>query len=588
MKVKVRNKDMLSSNLIEHVLLSRGVPKEQVTNYLFPDELRKPTYEGLDNIEEAVLLLKKHADNNSKIYIQIDTDADGMTSASIMYQFLINELKLNDENIVHFMENTKKHGISVDEVMKVKPDLVIVPDASSGEFEIHKQLQDAGIDVLVLDHHLVEGNEYSKHAVVVNNQLSKDFKHKGLTGANIVLLFCECYKDTFGVEVNLDKYLDLATVGMIADRGSLLDEAVFYYTQTGLKKIHNPLLKLIIANNYNIPDDKEITIKDVEYSIAPMINAVTRQSKDDDLKIVVDALFAKNYTVYNNRLQADTHISEEAYRRMNNARNRQSNLVSIAMEKLKKRIEEKESYRNKVLFVNSTGVIENSGINGLVAIKLAEEYKRPTLVMSLHDKVFKGSARNFSNSPINDFKGEIEQTDLFEYALGHSGAFGVGVSLKNAVEAVKHLNNQLQDVDYDLTYYTDLVYNRYPKAKDIQEIASNSHLWGQDIEEPTVYVYGVRVKKSDIRLLGKNGNTIKIDLGTCDGIKFKPTESEKRALTDAESDTIEINLVGKCSLNTYKGMNAPQIVITDFEVVELYSDSPFHKIDEFNANELPF
>lgn len=579
---------MLSSNLIEHILLSRGISKEQVTNYLFPDELKKPTYKNLDNIEEAVSLLKKHVDNKSKIYIQIDTDADGMTSASIMYQFLINELKVDDENIIHFMEKTKKHGISVDEVMKVKPDLVIAPDASSGEFEIHKQLHDAGIDVLVLDHHLVEGNKYSKHAVVVNNQLSKDFKHKGLTGANIVLLFCECYKDTFSIEADLDKYLDLATVGMIADRGSLLDEAVFYYAQTGLKKIHNSLLKLIIANNYSIPDDKDITIKDVEYSVAPMINAITRQGKDDDLKVVVDALFAKNYTVYNNRIQRDTHITAEAYRRMNNARNRQNNQVSIAMEKLKQRIEEKKSHRNKVLFVNSTGVIENSGINGLVAIKLAEEYKRPTLVMSLQDEVFKGSARNFNNSPINDFKGEIEQTNLFDYALGHSGAFGVGVTLKNAVEAVKHLNSQLQDVDYDLTYYTDLVYNRYPKAKDIQEIANNSHLWGQDIEEPTVYVHGVRVKKSDIRLLGKNGNTVKIDLGTCDGIKFKPTESEKRALTDAESDTIEINLVGKCSLNTYKGMNAPQIVITDFEVVELYSDSPFHKIDEFNANDLPF
>lgn len=588
MKVQKKSNKDLSKNLIEHILLSRGIPKDRIAHYLFPKKSMKPSYEGLENLEEAKELLHKHIKNKSKIYIQIDTDADGMTSASIMYQFLTKDLGVDEELVHYHIPRTKTHGISVDEVMDFKPDLVIAPDASSGEFDIHKKLHELGIDVLVLDHHLVDGDRYSEHAVVVNNQLSKNFKWKGLTGANIVLLFCEYYSDKLKLKINTDKYLDLATVGMIADRGSLLDESVFYYAQTGLKQINNPLLKLIISNNNNIKDDTDLVIKDVEYNIAPLINAVTRQAKDDDLQLVVDALFNRSYEVHNKRLKMDTSVAQEAFRRMNNARNRQNNKVKEAIEHLREHIKSKQSNENQVLFVNSTGVIEDSGINGLVAIKLAEEYKRPTLVMSLKGDTFRGSGRNFNNSPVVDFKQAIEDSEMFEYALGHSGAFGVGITLDNVVEAIDVLNEQLEYIDYDLTYYVDLVYEGQPNAKEIQEIANHKHLWGQGIEEPTVFIHGVRINKNNIKLMGKNGNTLKINLGTCDSIKFQVTEDEKRALTSVESDMVEVNLVGKCGINSYKGMNAPQILITDFEVVELHSESPFDAIDEFNSNELPF
>lgn len=588
MKVQKKSNKDLSKNLIEHILLSRGIPKDRVAHYLFPKKSMKPSYEGLENLEEAKELLHKHIQNQSKIYIQIDTDADGMTSASIMYQFLTKDLGVDEELVYYHIPQTKTHGISTDKVLEIQPNLVIAPDASSGEFDIHKKLHELGIDVLVLDHHLVDGDRYSEHAVVVNNQLSKSFKWKGLTGANIVLLFCEYYSDKLKLKINTDKYLDLATVGMIADRGSLLDESVFYYAQTGLKQINNPLLKLIISNNNNIKDDTDLVIKDVEYNIAPLINAVTRQAKDDDLQLVVDALFNRSYEVHNKRLKMDTSVVQEAFRRMNNARNRQNNKVKEAIEHLREHIKSKQSNENQVLFVNSTGVIEDSGINGLVAIKLAEEYKRPTLVMSLKGETFRGSGRNFNNSPVVDFKQVIEDSGMFEYALGHSGAFGVGITLDNVVEAIDVLNEQLEYIDYDLTYYVDLVYEGQPNAKEIQEIANHKHLWGQGIEEPTVFIHGVRINKNNIKLMGKNGNTLKINLGTCDSIKFQVTEDEKRALTSAESDMVEVNLVGKCGINSYKGMNAPQILITDFEIVELQNESPFDAIDEFNSTELPF
>ena len=557
----------------------RGVKSKDLPQYFFPDDSMKPSYHDLDNIQEAVKLLKHHVDNKSKIYIQIDVDTDGMTSASIMYQFLVNDLGVDKDLVAHHIPKTKSHGITLAEVYKSEPRLVIAPDASSSEFEIHKELKDNGIDVLVLDHHEVESNKYSEDAIVVNNQLSKNFEAKGLTGANIVLLFCEAYSDAYRLNINTDKYLDLATIGMIADRATLLDKSVFYYTQIGLQKINNPLIKAILDKSQNVDLNSRLTTRDIEFSIAPMINALTRDSKEGDIDLVVDAMFGKDYTVENSRVGV-THVVDEAIRKMNNARSRQNNKVKEAIEVIKERIEEKNLLDNKVLFVNSTGVLDNSGLNGLVAIKLAEEYKRPTLVLSIKDgETLTGSARNFNGSPVEDFKELLNDSKVFKYALGHAQAFGVGLAIKNAKTAVDTLNEVLEDVEYDTTYYVDITYDERPNPSDIHKITEYNHMWGNGIEAPVVYIKNVRLKRSDLRFIGRNGDTMKINLGTCDGIKFRLTEEEKESLVTSDKDYVIIDIVGNCSINTYKGMNQPQISILDWNVVGHTSESIEDKVD---------
>lgn len=583
-KIKLRESDE-TKDVISRILEMRGVKPEDLVHYFFPDEALRPTYHDLDNIGKAVELLRKHVDNKSKIYIQIDVDTDGMTSASIMYQFLVEDLGVDEDLVSYHIPKTKVHGITLEEVYKHKPDLVIAPDASSSEFDIHKELKDKGIDVLVLDHHEVEENRYSEDAVVVNNQLSRGFENKGLTGANIVLLFCEAYCEINNLDIHTDKYLDLATVGMIADRASLLDTGVFYFVQFGLRNINNPLLRKILEKSSSVNLDDKLTTKDIEFSIAPMINALTRDNKDDDLDIVVDAIFGRDYEVTNKRVGI-THVVDEAIRKMNNARSRQNRKVQEALVLIKERIEEKGLLDNKVLFINSTDILDKTGLNGLVAIKLAEEYKRPTLVLGMKDDgVLKGSARNFDGSPIEDFKELLNSSGAFKYALGHAQAFGVGLDRSNAKHAVDTLNDTLKDVVYDTTYYADLIYEGKPNPQEIHTIAKHKYMWGNGIEAPVAYIKNVRIKKSDIRFIGKNKDTLKINLGTCDGIKFKLTEAEKASLVSSEEEYVILDIVGGCSINSYKGMNQPQINILEWNVVGYDSGE---EGSSFNVTDLPF
>ena len=82
--------------------------------------------------------------------------------------------------------------------------LVIAPDSSSNDYEVHKELAERGIDVLVLDHH--EAEKYSEYACVINNQMC-DYPTKALSGAGVVYKFCSYLDELLGEE-NADDYID--------------------------------------------------------------------------------------------------------------------------------------------------------------------------------------------------------------------------------------------------------------------------------------------------------------------------------------------------------------------------------------------
>lgn len=69
-------------------------------------------------------------------------------------------------NITYRMHEEKTHGLIFDTIPEGTK-LVIVPDAGSNEYEIHKQCAEAGIDVLIIDHH--EADYESEYACVINN-----------------------------------------------------------------------------------------------------------------------------------------------------------------------------------------------------------------------------------------------------------------------------------------------------------------------------------------------------------------------------------------------------------------------------------
>lgn len=133
-------------------------------------------------------MLIKHLNANGKVFIQVDSDCDGYTSSAVLLNYLHSWIpSIVEKNFSYGFHSGKQHGINID-LIPEGTTLVIAPDSSSNDYDIHKELSKRGIDVLVIDHH--EADKISEFACVVNNQLC-DYPTKSLSGVGMVYKVCQ-------------------------------------------------------------------------------------------------------------------------------------------------------------------------------------------------------------------------------------------------------------------------------------------------------------------------------------------------------------------------------------------------------------
>ena len=149
----IKNENNQGLSPIETILVNRGIKREDIPHFLntTDNDILNPLL--LKNMEDGVKMLVKHLINNDKILIQIDSDCDGYCSAAILINFLYKFFPtVVVNNISYRLHEGKEHGLILNTIPQdVK--LVIAPDSSSSDYEVHQELHNRGIDVLVLDHH---------------------------------------------------------------------------------------------------------------------------------------------------------------------------------------------------------------------------------------------------------------------------------------------------------------------------------------------------------------------------------------------------------------------------------------------------
>lgn len=585
MKVKLKSEYNSSTSPLHFVLKNRGINEEDIEKYLNPTEDLMPDWTKLDNIEKGISLLKRHVEEGSKIAVIVDSDLDGLTSASIMYKYIVNYLGHSKDNISMIQHETKAHGINLSKALEIlsNGDLLITPDAASSDFEEHKVLHNNGIDTLVIDHHLAPKEETT--AIIINNQLSDSFPNKALTGSAMTYLFCLAYSQVNSLRLPYDLQ-DLSASGMVADRADFSkDVGAYYMMRSGLKKenIKSKMLQKVIEKNNNLEDSRDLNAKDIGFNVAPIFNSVFRMGKPEELEQVIHGMCEFDYTLYNKRKKMDQHIIDEAYLRAQAVKRRQKKQEDEVMEKIIDRINTMESDKHKILIVNSTNIIEDNGLNGLVAMKLVREYKRPVLMVKVVGDELKGSARNLNNSPIESLNDFLTSTGKFE-CKGHDNAFGVSFKLEDALTIQSELDELLKDVNFeDIEYEADFRWNGYVDVDTINELGNNIDLWCNGIDEPLIHIQDKVVQKKNINFIGKTGRTMKLDIQGVDCLKFNVTESQKHEIATS-SDLISMDLICTASINSYMGRNTPQLMIEDFEI----KNAGDHVVKHLSIDSLPF
>jgi single-stranded-DNA-specific exonuclease len=487
---------------------------------------------------------------------------DGFTSSAILINYL--RKAYPDAKITWRLQEGKEHGIFVNTV----PDntsLVISPDAGSNDYEQHKVLKEKGIDVIVLDHH--ECEEESKDAIVVNSQLSPDYGNKQLSGVGIVYKLLQAFDDKLGVK-QADYYLDLVAIGNIADSQDMRSLETRYYVNKGLENIQNKLLKALY-DKQSYSTKGKINITSTSFYINPLINACIRVGTMEEKEQMMRAFLESDETVYYKKKDIHEPIEINTARMLTNVKARQGRVRDKGVSLIEEKIQDKNLLDNKLLIVNVSQILDKN-LTGLVANSLKDKYKRGTLLVRYDEEkeALTGSIRGYDKGELKDLKTFLLDTGKFEFVEGHANAAGLKIKPQNLIEANIIINDKLKNVKNDGSHDVDFIFTpKQLKGKFIKDISKHQDIWGYQAEEPLIVVEGIQVSTSEIYLNGKTSKTIKFVYNKIEYIKFFSNEEEWEEMR-SKGERIEINVVGKCSVNEYQGKITPQIVIEDYEVTK--------------------
>ena len=565
-----------TDNIIETVLHNRGI--EDPNAYLHLTNSVVQDYNKLSNIQEAIQCFTKHYEAHNKIVIMPDEDCDGYTSSAMLYLYI---KALDPDYPVEYIMHSrpKMHGLGSNEYTRIPDDtkLLIIADAGTNDANEFNALIDKGISCLVIDHHDANYQEESEeeinyqtaeynNAIIVNNQLSPEYHNKDLSGAGVVYRFLQALDEELW-ENNADNFLDLCCVGNVADVMDIRNFETRYFINQGISNFKNKfLVALAKAQEYSMHG--EITVHNIAWYIAPVINSITRIGALEERELVFRAMIEQDETfAYDKRGVGlvEENIYDRAARIAKNAKSRQDKQRDKVFNELK----DQADLNDKVIFLESKQA--QSGLVGLSAMKLADTLKHPVIIVKEIIKdgepILSGSCRNYDGSPIPDLKDLILKTNSFIFCSGHGNAAGLAIKPENVDSAKNKFEELLQNVDFNPAIPCDFVFDADElDAGFIQTIEQYNWLWGTGVKEPKIAVENITIRRADIHVQGKNFNSVSFIHNDIKFVQFNMKEDDPllewaSAWDGEDSDQIILNVVGTVGINEYQGTYTAQFII---------------------------
>lgn len=564
---------------LTQLLVNRGIALEDVPHYLnvSEEDLIDPAL--LKNIDWGANLLLEHIKQKDLIYIKVDDDCDGFTSAAILVDYIIRAFGRENVNLIYDFYEGKTHGLAMGKIPE-EAKLVIVPDAAFSSEDVYEDLIHRGVDILQIDHH---PTAMPYEEVCFINPHFDDYPNKKLSGAGLVWKFC-CYLDSvLGVDY-AEEFLDLAATGIVADMIDLRSFETRYIVQQGLKKLRAPFF---FEYAEKIEDRTPIFIA---FRIAPLINAVARCGTPREKKQVFRSLLEcdRNETqeietsdnLCRNPDEKDllSSIPKRGFKVAETVYRQQSNKKRKAIPLLEKRIVDGQMLNNQVLlFALEPNEIDRN-IAGLCANAIVNKYMKPTIILTKQENgTYAGSARNVSKTDFEDFRKFIDDSGFAEYAEGHGAAFGVCFAEENLKPFVEYANEQLKDYRFEPCYFIDKVFE-YPHLdeKFIKDLADREDLYGQGIDAPLIMIKNYKAMHTNVEILSKDKHpTLKFTFPN--GIKttvmkFGSSLKEYRELQADKSQITTLNIIGSCATNNFLGKTNYQLITKAYEIVDEKND----------------
>lgn len=426
--------------IVVDILIRRGIDSEERLNeFLNPKDNSFYDPFLLKDMDRLVKRVREAVDNKEKVLIFGDYDVDGVSATAILIKYFSSIGFYVD----YFLPNryTDGYGLTVETLKTVKakynPDLIITVDCGISCYNEVEFAKEIGIDIIITDHHDIPS--VVPDTIIVNPKLDgQDYPFKYLCGTGVAF---KIVQGLAGIEV-AKNYLGIASVATIADIVPLLDENRAI-VKLGMQDYENnlPLGVKMLFKDLNLPYNSSST--DIAFKLAPKINAAGRMG---------DASVALMLYIKNDKIQLKNTI--ESITNMNAERQALcSKVYDDAIERLEKI--NLSNYNSIVLYSPEW----DSGILGIVAARIANEFNRPTILFSEVEGFLKGSARSVNDIDIYKAISSLDE-NILETFGGHKMAAGLTIKKENFNKFLTKLNtflsNHYSPKDFLPTTYFDV------------------------------------------------------------------------------------------------------------------------------------
>lgn len=552
------------------ILASRNVTVDSLDDFVNP-ELRKlmPDPYFLLDMEKAVVRSVTAIENKERIGIWSDYDADGATSATIFGEFL--EMLGHHDYVLRIPDRIKEgYGPNTPGLLDMKANqgcnFVCILDAGIVAFEPLEAAKAAGMDIVVLDHHMAEPELPVGVAIVNPNRRDQPKGLGHLCAAGVTFMFAvavvrELYKKgwfekTGRAKPALMELLPIVALGTVCDVMPLtgLNRAFVYQ---GLKRAqarkNYGLLEL--ARVSGVEDDKEITEKHFGWQIGPRINAGGRIG---DPLAASHLLLEKDPKMAAQRAQELDHLNVVR-------KDIEKGMTAAAIEQLSDRVP-------GVTRTLALAVVDgHEGVVGISAGRLRETYDAPAIVLTEdHEGNVKGSARSVPGFDIGHGIIEARKKGLIIKGGGHGAAGGLTLRKDQLPGFIEFMNKEIEKTEYFETgVVSDADIALRVNELSVQAIEAFDVLrpFGQGNPEPRVIIKGALF--SELKVMKEVHYKLILEGG---GASFEAIlwNAAGTPLGDKILDArgAMVDVLGNPGINEFRGRKSVQMMLEDIRFAE--------------------
>ncbi len=475
--------------LLERLFLARGITSETELDRTL---IKLPSPWLLSGMEAMVEHLITAINEQQRICIVADFDADGATSCAVA----IKGLQLLGAGQVSFVvPNRFEYGYGLTpeivELVKLKnPEVIITVDNGISSIDGVKAATEAGIKVLVTDHHL-PGHELPAADAIVNpNLLNDQFPCKSLAGVGVIFYVLMALRSRLRKqnwfeshqvpEPNLAQLLDYVALGTVADVVAL-EQINRILVHQGLLRIRtgrcHPGLNALIEVSGKNP--QTLAASDLGFSLGPRLNAAGRM---DDMSLGIQCL-----------LTDDPALAKDMAYQLDQLNNDRREVEAVMKHEAMAYLTDMKALDRHHL---PSGVCLfdanwHQGVIGILASRIKDQVHRPVIAFAPAGKdLIKGSARSIPGVHIRDVLSDIAalHPKLLSKFGGHAMAAGLSLNMHDypafALAFDEMVGKRLASVDLEQKILSDGELTEQEMSLEIADLLQNAATWGQEFPEP--------------------------------------------------------------------------------------------------------